>query len=453
MRKIAVLLFIIIISFTGCSQGSKEVSNLNDEIKSLNEKITKVTDELNKKDEVISSLNGNKNDIKELNKELDDKEEIIKSFEDKMNFMNYKLSMHKSNNDIKDSTYEYVSPKNKNFYIANSLSKIPEIIEENINIDLFKTKILDETNKKELNIDLYEGYRIYNPLFIDDNTILFYANDTNDTYKDDLFYKYDIKNDNLSIFYIDDDFISTGESYSKKLNNGNIVFCSEKKILIFEKDSLKLLKSIIFPEEIKGQTVIISNNGDKIAYTSKEGMCVASLEFENPTLLIRDIGEELDAVVPGSFKWSHDDEKILYTLYGYEWTFGIGIIDIKTLSNKFYEKSDYYGKSLLSDNTNILASEAYDTKKFFIIDTDKNIEKAFISDEIIRYVSDSSPKRFKIPVIYINNHIYIIDIENNEKILVNKTENDLSFESWSPSSKNILLSKDHGEKLFVYTIE
>lgn len=451
MRKIAVLLFIIIITFTGCSQSSEEVSKLNGEIKSLNEKIIKVTDELNKKDEVISSLYGSISDLKKLNKELSDKNELTKSFEDKINFMKFKMNYYESNNK-KDLTYKYASPKNNNFLIADSLDKTLKDKKENINIDSFKIKTLDKSNKKELKVDLYEGYRICDPIFINDNTVLFYTNNIEGKYEDDFFYKYDIKSDDLSLFYRDDNFTAYGKGYSKKLNNDNIVFASESKILIFEKDSLKLLKSIIYPDELKGEAVIISNNGDKIAYEDKDGMCVSSLEFENPTLLIKDIGKELDSVGTRYYDWSLDDKKILYNLLGYEISFGIGIIDVETLNNKFYEKVDYFGYCFLSDNKSILNVYGYDFNEISIIDIDRNIEKSFILDKSISYIFNGSPKGLKIPVIY-GNDFCILDIENNEKITINKTESDLFFESWSPSSKNILLSKDHGERLFLYTVE
>jgi len=215
---------------------------------------------------------------------------------------------------------------------------------EKINIDSFNTIKLDKLNINKINIDIPDNYSIQDPIFIDDNTVVFYIKDYTNTYKEAIFYKYEIKNENLSMFYVDSDFNnSPHNSNTKVLNNGNIAFVGNSKLLIFEKDTLRLIKSITYPKEVI-EDVSISNNGDKLAYRTDEGMCVSSLDFKDPILLIKRTGKDLNdlkAVTPGRFKWSSDDKKIGYTIYGYEWTFGLGIINLDDYSNKFYKLDDY----------------------------------------------------------------------------------------------------------------
>lgn len=324
--------------------------------------------------------------------------------------------------------------------------------------DIQKDSIITEFNMpllKEIKFDAPNKYNGCTAVFLDENNILVcfsYSNESGSgTSK---FYRYDLENDKAEQFHEENEFLMS-EYYTnaKKLKNGNIAFITNTKILIFDKKTLKVVKTYTPPEGISQGDIDISYSGDKAAYTYANGLYSSAIDFSRPRLLIKGTGEAEKAKEARYPIWSKDDSKIFYTMVGYEWVEGIGAIG-PDWANKYY--FDYEGKydlcmnHLFTNNKKILLEDAHEPSSHAILDIDKNELTKFDTEnactaEAKVYISDSKVLMHK------DNQYYLLDIDSNEKINVCESKENLNIYAWSPSYKRILVKqRDKNEDVSWY---
>ena len=160
----------------------------------------------------------------------------------------------------------------------------------------------------------------------------------------------------------DYNFQSINKSSVQVLNNGDLVEINNDSMVI--KDSNDNIKNNIkIPEGV--HSVSISNEGNKLVYSTDRGMYTSNNDFTDPKLLIYQNGDYYvtDAV------WSSDDKNILFWIYNQQWKEGLGIVNIdgelKYFANNLYEWQ--FAKWNEKDNK-IILNCTYDVSKQGILD-------------------------------------------------------------------------------------
>ncbi len=342
------------------------------------------------------------------------------------------------------------------------------------------------SNKNEENI-VKEKFEIINQNILKENSMVSLTERIDDKYillkitkaqeginKENL-YIYDIENNKFleQTVEIDGDSIYSGKNKDniylfRHIYSENV---EENKVDLIEISfpDLKInnTKDLSNIEEIRN--IIVSEKSDLLAYSTEEGLYVSKKDLTNPKLLLKsNIVEEntnfesLEICVP--VKFVENDTKIIYQKIGYEWYCGLGIIDIATGEDNYYERGDGYFMKYVSPDS-IYTRDSYISQPItkYVPSTKKVEEILNIDDErwnIVNLSNNNDKIAFVKEIIKdekttMEYNVYDL---NSKKIITTYSEDIINYESvidlqFINSDKQIIIIKSNEIKIWNYDVK
>lgn len=322
--------------------------------------------------------------------------------------------------------------------------------------EVYQTVSLDASSIAKVKPNIPTGYKVFLTLFLNEDTLVILAykddNTSGKVLKNAKYFTYDLPSGKTGMFYEDRTFDNSYYCYATLINNGDIAFKTGKKIFIFDKTSLKLKRKILIPKNVDFNEIILSHNGDKLAFTDERGLIVTTLDFKDAVRLIDvpkwDEKNAMDSIGVKCPLWSQDDKYIYFNMVGYEWGLGIGSMDLESKKVRYIETKFSQGSwsalDLFGDSKNVLCSTEYG-ERIGILDMDAVTMHSFPWGEGQFAAFNSSPSGYK---FYFSAErfekgtempVYSLHMVNYEKKITYKLQDvynsDYLSTSWSPAGK------------------
>jgi len=228
------------------------------------------------------------------------------------------------------------------------------------------TKLDKPFRTAEINPASPPGFCVYTANWLDPDTLLLgYKTIPNDhpaanANRQIKLFRYDLTTGSTSPLFagIEDEKALPFSSRTKTLNDRNIVFQENSRLIILEKGTFKVLKEFTVPGDGKGFD--LSPDGSSLVYSDAEGLYLTDLNRSYSRLILasRKGKRDIDVQRPIWPQWSADGQKILYVLGGWEWTYGIGVISPDGTANRFYEFGDAVLAKWFNDSRRIALGQA-----------------------------------------------------------------------------------------------
>ncbi|MFW6016325.1 MAG: hypothetical protein ACOCRK_07785 [bacterium] len=158
--------------------------------------------------------------------------------------------------------------------------------------------------------------------------------------------------------------INGEDVYKKELNDGTEVSIYEDDKIVLKDDSKQ--KTILIPEDII--YVDISYDGEKLAYTNERGLYISDLNFQNSELKLA----STDYAQCQNVKWSKDDSKILFDLYGYDCFEGAALFNLNKNEVEWFLNYEYYFYNWIEDKSIIILNYGWPDEEKLIYDYKNN---------------------------------------------------------------------------------
>lgn len=155
--------------------------------------------------------------------------------------------------------------------------------------------------------------------------------------------------------------------YAGKNNNSIYMFLvkrSRPKIDLVEISfpNLKIINTISLDSIENIKNIIVAKENNKLAYSTQEGLFICDKDLNNSKLLLKsnsnEIQDIMDLKICVPIEFVDNDSKIIYKSIGYEWSNGIGVIDINTVDDNYYKKMDTELLKYIAPN-NIYTKDVY----------------------------------------------------------------------------------------------
>lgn len=146
-----------------------------------------------------------------------------------------------------------------------------------------------------------------------------------------------------------------GDSWSlqlKRMTDGNIGLQGVDKVIVFEKNTFRLIKEMQFPQG--SSEVDVSLDGEQLVFINEEGLCVSDITASNPILLVKAEKKKSRPAIP---KWSKNGKKIMYITNMAQGTNKVNIINPDGKGQRVFEfKENMFSGYWLPDDRHIVVS-------------------------------------------------------------------------------------------------
>ncbi len=177
--------------------------------------------------------------------------------------------------------------------------------------------------------------------------------------------------------------------------------------------------------------LIISSDGQKLAYNNDEGLFVSDFNFENEKLLLKSQLDNTDVINSKNYvPYEFTEDKIVYAKVGYEWTEGLGTINIDGTDNKYIELMD--ASYLKYDNAK---NEMYYTDAYIPENTTK-INMNTLEKEIVYTLTEEQKGTNDISIEISKDFKYLLIVER----IFNESDNtsNITLKIYDISSKKVI---------------
>lgn len=316
-----------------------------------------------------------------------------------------------------------------------------------------------ESNIREIDFKLSKNYSVAFADLIGNNLILSIMD-----YKDTVnsmgdkghtpylsLVKYNLQSQTNEIIYQGETYTDTFNSRLKVLQNGTIAFFASTKVLLLDKENLRLTWEIDLPERSYFH-YDISPDGKKIVlnnFDDNGNLSITDWKFKEWKSLVNVIkGSDpngMDGKSPGSPLWSNDGKQISYVMFLYESSKGIGVVGVDGNNNHFFAKeSPHFIPSYtywVDNDKSILAVQVGSESQAYVISlSDGSFNKLEIQGSLNYLI----PNPVEPKAAYIaDNQVYVLDLEVNKSEIVTPIQDWVSGIQWDDSGKELIILRDN----------
>lgn len=326
-----------------------------------------------------------------------------------------------------------------------------------------------EPNVKEINFNLPEKYSVAFADRIGSDLIVSIMNfrdaidsEGNENYVTHLtLIKYNLYSREHEVIYQGDTYTDSFNTRLKVLQNGNIAFYASTKVLLLDKENLRVISEVDLPEH-SYFNYDISPDGTKIVmdqFSEVGNLSITDWEFFEWKTLVKGVkGSDphgMDSKGPGYPHWSNDGSQISYIMFLYESSEGVGVVDVEGKNNNLFIKDDpqfipayaYW----LNDDKHIIAGQYLGEPKAYLINVSNgNFRELELSGAFQNItLNPVEPK-----AVYINqddNLIYMIDFKTNKNKPVTPAQDYVSGLEWDDTGNELIAVRSN--RIRIITLE
>lgn len=218
--------------------------------------------------------------------------------------------------------------------------------------------------------------------------VLFFTGDKNASEyppSDTRIYAYDLNKNDLSEGHADVGCINGRQTILH--DDGSVSFIEtdddtfrKDRITFLDPKNLEVTETFKIPEEYEIWDITISADKKRVAFNDEDGMYVTDPTFSDvKKIKSRQNGQNDDDIeMPAPITFYKDGNRLLYTVYGWEFTYGAGEFNIETGEDQFFEVlADK--ELILTEDGLLFAMNAYDIFPAGFFDPEKPYEGTHIT--------------------------------------------------------------------------
>lgn len=447
LTKVIIILTLIVIISNGCINKDVDETAISEELIELNNKVDTLTKEnesnewiINDYSELISQLEEDINEFESNEILHDDKEEINNKL--------YKYFIQDSSlipNIIMIEIDDYVVG-DMNEITVKELDDIPIKYESEETIENITIEKLNVKPINTLNNIFIDGYQIYSPRIIKNNSIVYFLEDIN---QDNILYlcKSNIDTGNKELIYT----LKLNEEFSCeiKINNNYIIYMINEDVIIYDINLNAVTKHYRYLNNIIKE-FDVACNGNYISFIGKygvdengmgkSGLIVSDIELKQPKLIAKsyiDNENETECMGPRYPSFSENVPNLLsFPIIGWEWSNGEVIYNI--LDNTYQKVSDGDAHITWIADDLLLKSDGYEFYEIYgVVMNGKNYYRL---DELYH-------QYYEIEGINIIYNSYGIPLYDKElKLTFVNINNMIKYEIEDLASKEVIISLSNDGK-------